>query len=99
MGRKRTNIKIAPYLRDFLQDFADSQATIRAVNTYFNDPECGELTESMYCWAETVCDKLCLELNITGKVDKELITVMFNECENTNELTEQGKLFKAKDGE
>lgn len=99
MGRKRTNIKISPYLRDFLQSFADNQATIRAINTYFKEPECGELTEGMYCWAETVCDKLCSELNIIGEVDKDIIKALYNECENDNELTEKGKLFKAKDGE
>jgi len=99
MGRNKVNIRISPYLRDFLQDFADCQATIRAANTYFNDAECGEVTESMYSWAETVCDKLCSELNITGKVDKELISAMYNECENADELTEQGKLLKLKDGE
>lgn len=99
MGRKRTNIKIAPYLRDSLQYFANTQATISAVNTYFKEPECGELVESMYCWAETVCNNLCSQLDITGKVDKDMITALYNECKNANELTEQGKLLKAKDGE
>lgn len=99
MSRKRTNIKITPYLRDFLQNFADSQVTIRTLTTYFKDPECGELTEGMYCWAETVCDKLCSELNIKGEVDKDIIKALCNECKNDDELTEQGKLFFKKDGE
>lgn len=98
MGRKRTNIKIAPYLRDFLQWFANSQVTMRVLATYFKDPECGELTESMYDWAGTVCDKLCSELNIKGEVDKDIITALYNECDD-DELTEQGKLFFKKDGE
>lgn len=99
MGRNRVNVKIVPYLRDFLQSFADNQATIRAINTYFKEPECGELTEGMYCWAETVCDKLCSELNIKGEVDKDIMKALCNECENDDELTEQGKLFFRKDSE
>ena len=76
-----------------MQSFADNQTTIRAINTYFKAPECGELIESMYSQAETICNKLCSELDIKGEVDKDIIKVLRNECENDDELTEQGKLF------
>ena len=99
MGRNKVNIRISPYLRDCLQNFANNQATIETMIDYFKDAEYGEVTESMYSWAETVCEKLCSELNIKGKADEEIIASEYYVCESENRLTEQGKLFKTKDGE
>lgn len=38
-------------------------------------------------------------LYIKGEVDKDIMKALCNECENDDELTEQGKLFFKKDSE
>ena len=94
MGRNRVKVKIVPYLRNFLQNFADNQATIRAINTYFKEPECGELTEGMYCWAETVCDKLCFMNGMFSEEKRPRIYAKMKSITITNGLNTDLKINK-----
>lgn len=88
MGRTKIHIKISPTIRNFLQYFADNQETISALYDLYKSPESGEVTESMYDMAQTVCDYLCKELNIKGKIDDEVLMSDYEYYED-NKLTNE----------
>ena len=85
MGRNKIHIKISPAIRNFLQYFANNQETISALYDLYKSPECGETVESMYSLAESVCNHLCEELNIKGKIDDEVLMSDYEYCKD-NEL-------------
>lgn len=91
MGRTKVHIKISPAIRDFLQYFANNQETISALYDLYKTPESGEVTESMYSLAESVCNYLCEELNIKGKIDDELLMSDYEYFEDNKLINENLK--------
>lgn len=73
MSRKRINVRIEGAVRDYLQSFANNDATIQQVYDLYQEPECGELQESQYWFACSVCRLLCKELSIKGVPDQEYL--------------------------
>ena len=91
MGRNKIHIKISPTIRNFLQYFADNQETISALYDLYKSPESGEVTESMYDMAQTVCDYLCKELNIKGKIDDQVLMCDYEYFEDNKLINENLK--------
>lgn len=88
MGRNKIHIKISPKIRHFLQYFANDQETISALYDLYKTPESGDVTESMYSIAQSVCDYLCKELNIKGKIDDKMLMSDYEYYED-NKLTNE----------
>ena len=91
MSRTKIPIKISPTIRNFLQYFADNQETISALYDLYKSPESGEVTESMYDMAQTVCDHLCKELNIKGKIDNQVLMCNYEYFEDNKLINENLK--------